>query len=94
MQYSIVASKKFKKDLKRFKRASKNISKLRQVIVLLENDQRLDARHKDHQLKGSLKGKRLCHIDPDWLLLYEKYEDTLVLLLLGTGTHREVLGIE
>ncbi|WP_277749620.1 type II toxin-antitoxin system YafQ family toxin [Lacticaseibacillus hulanensis] len=50
----------------------------------------------DHALKGAYKGDRELHVGGlgDWLLRYRVDGDCITLLLLATGTHREVLGIE
>ena len=34
---------------------------------------------KNHQLVGNLKDFRECHIRPDWLLIYQKKDDILIL---------------
>lgn len=34
----------------------------------------LEKKYKDHKLTGNYKGRRECHIEPDWLLIY-KIED-------------------
>lgn len=70
------------------------MSKLEHVIDLFSSEETLPVSHRDHALHGALAGRRECHIAPDWLLLYRKDHDHLVLLLLSTGTHRDVLGIE
>ena len=35
---------------------------------------------------------RECHIEPDWLLLYQIYEDTLILSATATGSHADLFG--
>lgn len=94
MQYHVHPSKQFKKDLRKLQRSGVNIAKLKKVVHSLEKGEKLDSKYKDHPLKGGLKGKRECHITSDWLLLYEKDEGKLLLLLLRTGNHRHVLNIE
>ena len=42
------------------------------------------------ELKGKYKGFRECHIQPDWLLMYLKEDDILVLTLVDTGTHADL----
>lgn len=37
-----------------------------------------------------MSGCRECHIAPDWLLVYRKIENVLVLEFISTGTHREL----
>ena len=36
------------------------------------------------------KGMRECHIEPDWLLVYKVYRDTLILKLIRTGSHSDL----
>jgi len=40
-----------------------------------------------------MKRYRECHIGGlgDWLLIYEKQENDMILYLLGTGTHTDLL---
>ena len=35
---------------------------------------------------------RECHIEPDWLLVYQIVNDTLILKLIRTGTHSDLFG--
>ena len=50
----------------------------------------LDASYRDHALSGDYKGTRECHIEPDWLLIYEILDDILVLMLYRLGSHSEL----
>ncbi len=82
----------FKKDYKQaIKRGCKE-QELTTVISLLAAEQTLPAKYKDHALENSrnYKGMRECHIKPDWLLIYKKYADRLVLELIRTGTHSDL----
>ena len=62
------------------------------LIVKLGNDEELDEKHKDHALINdrTYRNCRECHIDPDWLLVYKKQDDKLILLLFATGSHSEL----
>ena len=60
------------------------------VIEKLANDEKLDEKYKDHPLKGKYYSTRECHIEPDFLLIYEKIEEVLVLSLVRTGSHSEL----
>lgn len=31
-----------------------------------------------------------CHIEPDWLLVYQYIDNELILLLVSTGSHSEL----
>ena len=33
---------------------------------------------------------RECHIEPDWLLIYQIKDNELILLLFGTGSYSEL----
>lgn len=94
MKYRVKPTKQFKKDLKRLKKSNADVAQLEQVITKLQHNETLAPVFKDHALKGSLRGQRVCHIGPDWLLCYVKEEAELRLLLLTTGTHRHTLHIE
>ncbi len=90
MRYEIKFTTQFKKDLKLAKRQGKNIDKLFNVIEELANGNPLDAKYRDHDLSGNYKGCRECHIEPDWLLIYEIFDDVLVLMLYRAGSHSEL----
>jgi mRNA interferase YafQ len=60
------------------------------VIEVLANGGTLEKKYKDHGLSGDYKGTRECHIEPDWLLVYEIREKVLVLMLNRVGTHAEL----
>lgn len=86
--YQIRYSTSFKKDIKLAKKRRLNMEKLKHVILLLEKDQELPEKNKDHNLIGNWLGCRECHIMPDWLLIYRKVEDTIE--LVRTGTHSDL----
>lgn len=90
MKYSIEFTTRLKKDLKLAKKQNKNLDKMFEVIEILANGGKLDAKYRDHDLSGNFKGTRECHIEPDWLLIYEIKEDILVLMLSRTGTHSDL----
>jgi mRNA interferase YafQ len=48
----------------------------------------LEPHHRDHDLSGQYKGTRECHIEPDWLLIYELTKDDII--LIRTGTHSDL----
>ena len=92
--YKRVPTKQFRKDLRRAQKSGWDLTRLEAVINTLASGKVLGRNHNDHALKGQLSGTRECHIGPDWLLRYAKDEHQLILLLISTGTHRKVLGIE
>lgn len=64
----------FKKDRKLSEKRGQDISKLDQIMELLINEIPLPPKNKNHKLVGDWKGFWECHIEPDWLLIYEKNE--------------------
>ena len=81
-------TKSFKKDYKKIKKQGKKISLLHDVLFDLMNELTLNKKLRDHSLAGNYKGKRECHLAPDWLLIYEIDKNHLV--LHRTGSHSEL----
>lgn len=81
-------SKQFKKDLKRAKKRGKDVKKLQAVIDLLCDGKSLPARYDDHPLSGEWKGCRDCHLEFDWVLIYELYPSAVH--FHATGTHADL----
>ncbi|MFC1806516.1 type II toxin-antitoxin system YafQ family toxin, partial [Planctomycetota bacterium] len=66
----------------------KNLDKLKLIVRTLVSGQPLDALQRDHKLVGSYRGRRECHIEADWLLIY-KLEGQYV-IFERTGTHSDL----
>ena len=90
MKYEVRFTNQFKKDIKLAKKQGKDIDKLFDVIGILANGEVLDEKYRDHDLSGNFKGCRECHIEPDWLLIYEIDNNVLVLVLNRVGSHSEL----
>ncbi len=88
--YRIVATGKFKKDLKTIIKRGYNMKLMDDVITKLSNGEKLPEKNRDHALAGNYVGKRECHITPDWLLIYEIDDGNLFLYLTRTGTHSDL----
>ncbi len=82
----------FKKDYKLALRRGCNIDLFQEVVNLLLNEKPLPERFRDHALTDSrdYKGVRECHIEPDWLLVYQILQKKLVLRFIRTGTHSDL----
>ncbi|MDO5328977.1 MAG: type II toxin-antitoxin system YafQ family toxin [Coriobacteriia bacterium] len=78
---------KFNKDIKLAKKQNRNLDLLFEVVDKLIHQETLDAKYKDHNLSGNYKGCRECHIQPDWLLIYQIKSNSLTLLLTRLGSH-------
>ena len=90
MKYEVRFTNQFNKDIKLAKKQGKDIDKLFDVIGILANGETLDEKYRDHDLSGNFKGCRECHIEPDWLLIYEIDNNVLVLVLNRVGSHSEL----
>ncbi len=90
MKYVVRPSLKFKKDLKLIQKRGYDLNILTEVIKKLANGETLSIKNKDHNLTGNYNGCRECHITPDWLLIYERLEDELILYLTRTGSHSDL----
>ena len=84
----ITQRRRFRDDLKRQKRRGKDIEELIAAVELLAENGTLPAGYRPHQLSGEWKGVWECHIEPDWLLIYEVTPTEV--LLIRTGTHSEL----
>ena len=78
----------FRNDLKRQKRRGKDIEDLIAVVELLAQDGTLPPGYRPHQLTGEWKGTWECHIESDWLLIYEVTANEVV--LIRTGNHADL----
>lgn len=92
MQYRVLFTNAFKKQHKKMMHSGdiRKLEELDKVINKLSVGEILSEKYRNHRLKGEMDGKFECHILPDWLLIYQKYEDILVLELIATGTHSEL----
>lgn len=90
--YKIVYTNRMKKDVKLMKKRGKDLNKLVNVLFLLSTGNPLPIQYRDHQLTGNLHDFRECHIEPDWLLMYQIFEDTLILSATATGSRVDLFG--
>ena len=90
MRYIIKPTNKFQKDLKRLQQRGYDMNLLKAVIKKLSTGESRPPKNKDHNFSGNYANCRECHITPDWLLIYEIYEEELYLYLTRTGTHSDL----
>jgi mRNA interferase YafQ len=90
MKYKIIPSKRFEKDMKRCQKRGYNMQLIKDAILLLAETGTLPSEYKPHQLHGDRKGQWECHIQPDWLLIWEQRDQELILVMLNTGTHSDL----
>lgn len=79
---------KFLRDMEIAKKRKKDMAKLEEMMNKLLAGSKLFSRAQNHRLKGGFAGCWECHIEPDWLLVYEKTPDAII--FLRTGTHSDL----
>ena len=82
--YTPIYTKQFGKDVKRCQRRGKNFEKLKIIVRTLLSGVQLDPLHRDHKLTGNYVGRRECHIESDWLLVYKIDGENIIFERLGT----------
>lgn len=87
---NVYYSNRFKKDYKLMMKRNVNSKEFEFVVNELINERPLDEKYRDHNLEGNWKGFRECHINPDWLLIYQIDNNDLILTLARTGTHSDL----
>lgn len=93
MNYQIKYTKEFKKSIKKLTKQGKSIDKLLNIVDKLSKGIPLEIKYRDHALYNDnrFQNCRDCHIEPDWVLIYKYLGENLILLLVNTGSHSEVL---
>jgi mRNA interferase YafQ len=82
--YTPVYTRQFEKDLKLSKRLAKNLEKFKIIARTLLAGQSLDPIHRDHKLVGDFVGRRDCHIESDWILIYKIESNRIIFERMGT----------
>jgi len=81
-------TKQFDRDLKRVLKRGKDKEKIKHIIFRLINEERLEPKYRDHKLVGNYEGRRECHIESDWLLIYKLEKEETI--FERTGTHSDL----
>ena len=83
--YQLDYTGKFKKDVKTCEKRGYDLSALRTVIKHLEEEGQVPAEYLPHKLVGKLRGYWECHIETNWLLIYDVQETVKLVSLARTG---------
>lgn len=90
MSYIIRYSSNFKKAYKRCKKRGLDMLLLKEVIRILSEEGKLPPTYHAHTLQGKYKDLWECHIQPDWLLVWEQNDKEFILYFLSTGTYSDL----
>lgn len=88
--YEIEFSNNFKKDYKRIEKRGYNLSLLLEVFGQLIEKGNVDITYRPHKLIGNYVGYWECHIQADWLLIWNTDEELNVVRLIATGTRSDL----
>lgn len=81
-------TRQFEKDIQRMRKRGKTLEKIKIIIRALIAEETPDHLHRDHKLIGNWQGRRECHIESDWLLIYKLETDQII--FERTGTHADL----
>jgi mRNA interferase YafQ len=84
----IKTTNRFLRDLKLARRRGQDLDKLEAVIAALARGEKLSSRYRPHRLQGEMKGLWECHVEPDWLLIWDEMPDAII--LIRSGTHSDL----
>ena len=90
MRYTTDTTHKFNKALKRCQKRGYNMSLLRKAVDILSETGTLPPEYRPHKLSGKYEGLWECHIQSDWLLVWNQNDTKLILLFTDTGTHADL----
>ena len=86
----LLTTTRFERDLRLAQKRGKDVRKLWTVVDRLLAKQPLDQRYRLHRLSGGWSPSWECHIEPDWLLIWNEEDEALT--LVRTGTHADLFG--
>ncbi len=81
-------TKRFRSDLKKMKRRGKDLDKLFRAAELIISGKVLPPRFKAHRLSGPWNQVWECHLEADWLLVYNVNKSEVC--FIRTGTHADL----
>lgn len=88
--YTIKFTGEFKRQMKLCERRGYDMEQLREAIRILSTEGKLPEKYLPHVLHGDRNGQWECHIQPNWLLIWEQRDQELILVMLNTGTHSDL----
>ena len=83
-------TKLFKKQFKLMEKRGLDMNKLRTAIDIIINEQLLPPERRNHMLHGEWNGALECHIQGDWVLIYEINPIANTVIFHRTGSHSDL----
>ena len=85
-----VYTKTFKKERKLARKRGRDLDKLDEVIRMIAAEQPLPPHYENHPLHGKWKGWLECHVQGDWVLVYEIDKAAQKVVFQRTGSHADL----
>lgn len=85
--YKIKRTNGFKKSFKRCIKRGFDIKRFETVLGYLSESGSVPDAYRPHKLSAKFNYAWECHITSDWILVWQKNEEELILLLVDMGTH-------
>lgn len=86
----VIFQNRFNRDLKRMLKRGKNRADLLIIIEILAQGMPLPDSCRPHKLSGEYEGLWECHIESNWLLIYDIIDANII--IARTGTHEDLFG--
>ena len=80
----------FKKQFKLMQKRGMQMINLREVMDMIINKQPLPPKYCNHPLHGEWEGAFDCHVQGDWVLIYEPDQKSNTVTFHRTGTHSDL----
>ena len=81
---------KFKNDFVLAEKRHKDIDKLIEIMDMIIEEKPLPPERRNHPLHGEWDGAFDCHIQGDWVLIYEIDTETRTVTFHRTGSHSDL----
>ena len=88
--YELEYTNNFKKNYKRIQKRGYDIILLTKLFEQLVEKGKVNSEYKPHKLHGKYAEYWECHIQSDWLLIWEVNEQGKSVILHYTGTHNDL----
>ena len=80
----------FKKEFALAEKRGRDMSKLIEVLSMIINERPLPEKYLNHPLHGKWEGSLECHVQNNWLLIYEIDPAARTVTFHRTGTHSDL----
>ena len=89
--YEIYYTNEFKRQLKLIMKRGKSADVMNKTIEILGNTGTLPVvPYRTHKLSESFANHWEAHLQPDWLLIWKKDDNKIMVVLTNTGTHADL----